>query len=82
MAVRTKLRQKEMQVMDLFRVLIKERPSELCMIDQNSKKIHNLQSPDEKKNIGATISIGLDIQCLPYAGFYIIRILKAHFGIF
>ena len=35
--------------MDLFIVLINERPSDLCLIDQNSEEIHNLQSPDEKK---------------------------------
>ena len=35
--------------MDLFRVLINERPSELCLIDQNSEEVHNLQYPDEEK---------------------------------
>ena len=34
--------------MDLFRVLIIERSSELCLIDQNSEEVHDLQSPDEK----------------------------------
>ena len=44
------------------------RPSELCLIDQNSEEVHNMQSSD-KKNIGATIRINQEIQCLPYAGF-------------
>ena len=35
--------------MDLFRVLINDRPSELCVIDQNCEEVHNLQSPNEKK---------------------------------
>ena len=35
--------------MDLFRVLIDERPSELCPIEQNSQELHNLQSSDEKQ---------------------------------
>ena len=43
--------------MNLFRVLINERSSEICLIDQNSEEVYNLQSPDEK-NIGATIRIG------------------------
>ena len=34
--------------------------------------VHNLQSPDEKQgggeSIGATIRIGQEIRCLPYAG--------------
>ena len=47
--------------MDLFRVLINERPSELCPIDRNSEEVHNLHSPDEEKNIGATIRIGREI---------------------
>ena len=25
------------------------RPSELCLIDLNSEKVHNLQSPDDEK---------------------------------
>ena len=37
-------------------------------MDQNSEEVHNLQSPDEKK-FGASILIGADILCLPYAGF-------------
>ena len=59
--------------MDLFRYLINERPSELCLIDQNSKEVHNLQCPDEK-NIGVTIRNGCEILCLPYKGF-----LRLHF---
>ena len=35
--------------MDLFRVLINERPSELYLIDHNSEEVHNLQSANEKK---------------------------------
>ena len=35
--------------MDLFRVLINERPAELCLIDRNSNKVHNLQSFNEKE---------------------------------
>ena len=31
------------------------RPSELCLIDQNFEEVHNLQSPDKEKNVGATI---------------------------
>ena len=37
--------------MDIFRVLINERPSELCFIDQNFEEVHNLQSPEERKNM-------------------------------
>ena len=36
-------------VMDLFRDLINKRPSELCVIDQNSEEVHNLQSSNEKQ---------------------------------
>ena len=57
-----------LQVMDLFRVLINEKPSELCLIDQDSEEVHNLQSPD-RKIIGATILICREIWRLPYAGF-------------
>ena len=57
--------------MYLFRVLINQRPSELCLIDQNSEEVQNLQSPDEEKNIGATTRIGREIQCLPYVGFFL-----------
>ena len=46
--------------MDLFRVLINERPSELCLIDQNSEEVHNLQSPDEEKN-GAHSGFGSNL---------------------
>ena len=35
--------------MDLFRVLINERPSKLCLIDQHSEEVHKLQSSDKKK---------------------------------
>ena len=35
--------------MDLFRVVTNERPSELCLLDQNSEEVNNLQSPDENK---------------------------------
>ena len=35
--------------MDLFRVVIDERPSELCLNNQNSEEVHNLQSPDGNK---------------------------------
>ena len=31
--------------MDLFRVLINEGQSKLCLIDQDFEKVHNLQSP-------------------------------------
>ena len=46
--------------MDLFRVLIIEGPSKLCLNDQNSEEVHDLQSPDEKNGI-ATIRIGREI---------------------
>ena len=36
-------------VMDLFRVVTNERPSELCLHDKNSEEVNNLQSPDENK---------------------------------
>ena len=29
-----------------------------------------LSTPAEKKNLGATICIGREIRCLPYAGFF------------
>ena len=35
--------------MDLFRVLINERPAELCLIDRNPNKVNNLQSFNEKE---------------------------------
>ena len=54
--------------MDFFRVLINKRPSKICLIDQNREEVHNLQSPNGK-NTGATIRIGREIWCLPYAGF-------------
>ena len=57
--------------MDLFGVLINERPSKLCLIDQNSKEVHNLQSPDDEKKIGATIRISQEILCLLHAGFFL-----------
>ena len=40
---------RKLQFIDHFRVLINERPSELCLIDHNSEEVHNLQSPNEKK---------------------------------
>ena len=42
--------------MDLFRVLINERPSVLCLIDQNSGEVHNLQDPDEEEKILVLLS--------------------------
>ena len=39
------LDKRRLQVMDVFN----ERPSELCLINQNSEEVHNLQSPDENK---------------------------------
>ena len=54
--------------MNLFRVLINDMPSELCLIDQNSEEARNLQSPDEK-NIGAARCIAWEILCFPYAFF-------------
>ena len=62
------LDKRRLQVMDLFRVLINEKPSELCLIDQDSEEVHNLQSPDNKI-IRATILICREIWCLPFAGF-------------
>ena len=55
--------------MDLFKALINEGPSELCLIDQNSEEVYNLKAPDEK-NIGAISRISQEIWCLPYAGFF------------
>ena len=43
------IEQRRLQVMDIFRVLINERPSELCFIDQNFEEVHDLQSPEERK---------------------------------
>ena len=40
---------RRLQVVDLFRLLKNERPTELCLIYQNSEEVHNLQSPDKKK---------------------------------
>ena len=42
------LDKKRLQFMDLFKILINEWPSELCLIDQNSEEVHNLQSCDEE----------------------------------
>ena len=52
------LDKQRLQVMDLFRVLINKRPSQLCLIDQNSEEVQNLQSPEEEKKIGGSIPIG------------------------
>ena len=46
----TNLEKRGLQAMDLFRVLNNERPSEICLIDQNSEKVPELQSPDEKQD--------------------------------
>ena len=63
MAIRSKLRQKEIADYGPYQSFWSMRGG------QNSEKVHNLQSPDEEKNIGATIRIGRKILCLPYAEF-------------
>ena len=65
------LDKRKFQVMDLFRVLINKRLSELCLIDQNYEEVHNLKSPDEEeKNICSTINIGQEIWYLAYVGVF------------
>ena len=47
------------------------RPSELGLLDENLSIICNFLTKNcEKKSIGATIRIGQEIRCLPYAGFF------------
>ena len=47
------------------------RPSELCLLDENSSIIcYLLMKNSGGKSIGATIRIGWETRCLPYAGFF------------
>ena len=50
------------------------RPSELCLLDENSSIICNLLMKNKGvKSTGATIRIGQDILWVPYAGFFYIN---------